>query len=144
MCLGIPSLYRGLRVWSIVDEPGSNAENISFRPALTVIHTTYYNGHDLTITLDRDTHELVSVHDTGSSYGGSGDIGVLFLGSPGIILFSPIVLLAWLIHLTIKGISGKETQYLILWHKLKGQLPTEVATELDIALSKQWKQHDRS
>lgn len=154
MCMGIPKLYRGLRVWKIEDEPAGTHDNMDWEgildkedevqsyswPNQTVIHADYYSGHSLTITLDRDTHELISVRDSNSSYGGSGDLGVLVFGIPGIILTSPLILTSWLIHMAIKWISGKELQYLILWHKLKGQLPTEVANELDIALSKQWKQ----
>jgi hypothetical protein len=144
--LGIPDLLRNLKLTSIKDVPrevtpnrfhyvdGSNNSVEYATPAHTVIKAKHMKGN-VSIYINRESGELMSWHITPSTDHGSGEIGVLALGLPGIILSLPILLPVWCSHYLIRKISGKHLQELILWLRLKGQVTSEVAKDLDIALN---------
>jgi len=144
--LGVPSLLRRLKLTSIEDVPrqvtpnrfhyvdGSKNSVEYATPAHTVIKADHMKG-SVTIYINRESGELMSWHLTPSGAHGSGEIGVLVFGLPGIMLSLPVLLLAWGSHYLVRKISGKDLQELILWLRLKGQVTSEVAKDLDTALN---------
>ena len=146
--MNLPSLYSGLKVLKIEDEPGGTAtyEGIpglegceddveETWPPTTNIEAQYNKGR-LDITINSDTNELMGCHDSNGGYPGSGMIGVMLFGIPGTIIASPLILASWSVQRLVSLCTGKHMQHWIIYRKLKGQLPTEVAKQLDTALSK--------
>lgn len=129
MLLDFPKLFRSLRVLKIEDQvvAGHN---------LVVIECQDSKKQNIRLTINRDTQHLIDSQDSGVEGFGAAAIGIVLMGLPGIFLSLPVLLPTWIVRVMVERMSGKDWHHLVLWSAIKKQLPSEVANELNKALSR--------
>jgi hypothetical protein len=102
---------------------GDCRNNCTFRICINKDTEQIFNNYNL--------EELLSNPDYGS-----GIIGVMILGIPGVILSSPIWIPLQVFYKSFETICGMSFQKYILYLRLKNQLKPEIASYLRTALMK--------
>jgi len=105
-------------------------------PKRTVIEYENSNHSRGWFTIDHE-NQTVDCNDGGmltEPYGGSGELGLIFIGLPGLLLFSPILILNAIIWWLIESATGMNRYKLAVWLKTKNQLDPETRQAFKLAL----------
>lgn len=84
----------------------------------------------ITLNLEENTVDTISCADVYEPYGGSGELGLFLIGLPGLIVFSPILIINSIIWSLIEKVSGMNRYALNFYLKTKDQLDAETRDQL--------------
>lgn len=107
-------------------------------PEQLIIKGVSSKPHDGSWTLGIDLEERVVGHATWTTltnqhHGGSGDIGVVLLGLPGLIVTSPLLIVWGVARRILRWFTGMDLHTWFVWLKLREQVPHEWRDQVRIA-----------
>jgi len=105
-------------------------------PKRTVIQFQDSRGSGYNLILSHED-QTVDCNDGGfltEPYGGSAEIGIFLIGLPGLLVFSPLLILNGLVWKAIEMATGMNRYAWSVWLRLKSQVDPETRERLRLAL----------
>lgn len=105
----------------------------------TIVLKDIYGGGSILLDHFDDSIDSFSSNHwyTSNRYTGSGDIGIMLLGLPGILLATPLLIINALISMLIHTVTGMDKHALSFYLRIRNQLDNDVRLLLKRALMNQ-------